>query len=464
MRRILAITSIALHAAIRSRIVLLLMVPLLFGIIGIPLLVKSDGTVAGYVQILLSYSLGFALAILSITTLWSGCAAISSEIDEKQMHMVLSKPVSRMQVWLGKWLAMLVLNGVLLTVTGISVYSILMWRSGAHVQTDEDRFQLDEELLVARRQLTINNDYSQDAPATLERLAKENPLIVQRMQALAGLPPGPPDVTSPALLEQMEYQMLVMDGQVDHGQMRTWMFKLDPKPQKDAPVFLHYSFQSSAFSKRNFNGVWHFGSSGDVPPVSQAINHKSRIDQSVTVPAEAIGEDGTLIVGYLNNHQDGPMANTNEIPTIKFAYDDNFNLEVRYRAGSFLVNFVKAMFMMFCQLAFLAAVGVTMGSLFSLPVATFASSFLLIVQGFSGLLNDFSSQGALPFFRPVYRVLGFLLQPLQGANVFEMLAGGLQISTGYTLLTFFWKIVVYGGFFFLIGSYLFRRREIGLPT
>ena len=119
MRRIWAIVAIALRSAIRSRIVLLLMVPLLFAAIGIPMLVKGDQTVAAIVQVMLSYSLGFALAVLSITTLWSGCAAVSAEIEEKQIHLLVTKPVGKLQIWLGKWIALLILNAVLLSLIHI---------------------------------------------------------------------------------------------------------------------------------------------------------------------------------------------------------------------------------------------------------------------------------------------------------------------------------------------------------
>ena len=101
MNRILAIAGIAIRNAVRSRVVIILLGILLLVIIGLPLTVKGDGTIAGQVRILLSYTLGFVSFILSLATLWAGCAAVSLEIQEKQIHLVVTKPVRRVQIWLG---------------------------------------------------------------------------------------------------------------------------------------------------------------------------------------------------------------------------------------------------------------------------------------------------------------------------------------------------------------------------
>ena len=47
---------------------------------GLPLTVKGDGTIEGQVQIVIGYTLGLASVLLSMSTLWAGCAAVSAEI------------------------------------------------------------------------------------------------------------------------------------------------------------------------------------------------------------------------------------------------------------------------------------------------------------------------------------------------------------------------------------------------
>src|SRR5436190_16992898 len=119
MSKVLAIAGIAIRNAIRSRVVVVLLGLLLVAIVALPLTIKGDGTIAGTVQVLLRYTLGAVTIILSIATLWAGCAAISMEVQEHQVHLVVTKPVYRAQLWLGKWLGLFILNTVLLTLAGV---------------------------------------------------------------------------------------------------------------------------------------------------------------------------------------------------------------------------------------------------------------------------------------------------------------------------------------------------------
>ena len=151
MKKIMAIALISVRTAIRSRIVLCLIALLLMVIIGLPLTIKGDGTLGGRIQILLTYTLGVVMFILSMTTLWAGCAAISQEIAERQIHLIVAKPVGRLQIWIGKWLGLLLLNAALLLASGVTVYGLLRWNTRDDVLTVEERQELSEDILVARR-------------------------------------------------------------------------------------------------------------------------------------------------------------------------------------------------------------------------------------------------------------------------------------------------------------------------
>ena len=118
MRRIIAIALIAARSAVRSRLFLLLMLILLVTVIGLPLSIKGDGTVAGRIGLVVYYTLALSAVVLGAATLWTSCAAVSLEIEEKQIHLVMTKPVRGYQVWLGKWLGLVAMNTVLLLVVG----------------------------------------------------------------------------------------------------------------------------------------------------------------------------------------------------------------------------------------------------------------------------------------------------------------------------------------------------------
>src|SRR5206468_2003103 len=148
MQRLFAITRLTWKAAIRFRLFLVVAVLLLGAVIGLPLLIKDDGTARGFTQILLTYTLSAITALLGLSTLWLACGTLARDIEECQMQVVAVKPIARWQIWLGKWLGIMSLNAALLALSGASVYALLQWR--ATKLPEDQRKILYNEVLVAR--------------------------------------------------------------------------------------------------------------------------------------------------------------------------------------------------------------------------------------------------------------------------------------------------------------------------
>src|SRR5467141_1834691 len=129
MQRLLAIAWLTWKAAFRFRLFLVLVVLLLAAVVGLPLLLKDDGTARGFTQILLTYTLSTIAALLGLSTLWLACGTLARDIEECQMQVVAVKPIARWQIWLGKWLGLLLLNAALLAISGAGVYGLLQWRA-----------------------------------------------------------------------------------------------------------------------------------------------------------------------------------------------------------------------------------------------------------------------------------------------------------------------------------------------
>src|SRR5437762_10773024 len=110
MKRLLAIAKLTLKAAFRYRLVQTLTVLLLGAVIGLPLVIKHDGTARGFTQILLTYTLGAIVTLLGFATLWLACGTLARDIEECQMQLVAVKPIARWQIWLGKWAGITLLN------------------------------------------------------------------------------------------------------------------------------------------------------------------------------------------------------------------------------------------------------------------------------------------------------------------------------------------------------------------
>src|SRR6516162_10103470 len=127
MQRLFAIVTLTWKAAFRFKLFLVVAVLLLASVVGLPLLIKDDGTARGFTQILLTYTLSTVTGLLGLSTLWLACGTLARDIEECQLQMVAVKPVARWQIWLGKWLGLVTLNAALLAISGGSVFALLMW-------------------------------------------------------------------------------------------------------------------------------------------------------------------------------------------------------------------------------------------------------------------------------------------------------------------------------------------------
>src|SRR5450759_3450265 len=148
MQRILAIAWLTWKAAFRFKLFLVIAALLLAAVVGLPLLIKDDGTARGFTQIILTYTLSAITGLLGLSTLWLACGTLARDIEECQIQVVATKPIARWQIWLGKWLGIVTLNAALLAISGACVYGTLQWRA-AKLPADVQK-TLHEQILVAR--------------------------------------------------------------------------------------------------------------------------------------------------------------------------------------------------------------------------------------------------------------------------------------------------------------------------
>src|SRR5438093_193179 len=178
MRPLLAIATLTWKAAFRFRLFWVLTALLLGSVVVLPLLLKDAGTARGFTQILLTYTLSVITTLLGFTTLWLACGTLARDVEECQMQMVAVKPIARWQIWLGKWLGLMLLNASLLALAGFSVYALLHWRAGK--LPAEQQTILKNEFFVARASL-------KEPPLDLEQAVQK--VFQQRIKETA-VPPA----------------------------------------------------------------------------------------------------------------------------------------------------------------------------------------------------------------------------------------------------------------------------------
>ena len=121
IRRVAAHFVIGLRAPWRSRLVAALLVLLAATVLVLPAHLHSDGTPAGELRMLLTWTLGPAMAVLAAASLWAGCAAISPEVWDKRYASAAVTPARPFEAWLGRWLGIVAIDAALLAAVLLGV-------------------------------------------------------------------------------------------------------------------------------------------------------------------------------------------------------------------------------------------------------------------------------------------------------------------------------------------------------
>jgi hypothetical protein len=453
MQALLAIAWLTWKAALRFRLFLVVAVLLLGAVVGLPLLIKDDGTARGFTQIVLTYTLSTITALLGLSTLWLACGTLARDIEDCTLQVVAIKPIARWQIWLGKWLGIMSLNAALLGLSGASVYGLLQWRA-TRLPAAEQKI-LREEVLVARGSAKPAS-FDKEIQAETDRVLRE------RLQKNPDIKANIGDARKQILEEvKAEYQVVLP------GYGHRW--KVDLGGAKDIapgqPIHLRIKFNSADRTPSGtFDGLLRVG----VPrqtPLWQTEVASLAPDTFHEFEAPAYYDDkGVLTVGFVN---------VNNIALL-FPLEDG--LEVLYRQGGFGLNFVRGMGIIFCWMALMATLGLAAASFLSFPVAAFLSLSVLGLALSSGTISNAVSEGTLMGYNaetgrsghsvvdyaaiPVFRAVLGLINLAKNFSPIDSLSTGRSVTWGELAQAFGQIVLLLGGSIGLAGIIIFSRREL----
>ncbi|HWX18888.1 MAG TPA: ABC transporter permease subunit [Candidatus Binatia bacterium] len=454
MQQLLAITWLTWKAALRFRLFLVVAVLLLVSVIGLPLLIKDDGTARGFTQILLTYTLSTISVLLGLSTLWLACGLLAREIEDCQMQMVVVKPVARWQIWLGKWLGIMSLNAALLALSGASLYALLQWRA-TRLPADQQRI-LRNEVLVARGSVR---------PASLDKeIDEQTELRLQKR--LQQFPVDRSDV--PEVRKNIREQVKAEVQLVDPGVAHIWQIDLGLRRHflRGQPLHLRIKFNSSDKNPTGtFLGLWQLG----VPRQtklwrSEVMSLAPDTFHEFQIPPDLFDENGVLTIWFLNYNE----------TTLLFALEDG--IEVLYPEGGFALNFVRGLGIIFCWMALLAALGLASASFLSFPVAAFFSLGMLAIVLSSGTMANAVSEGTIAGYDsekstkgwspadlvviPAFKAILKVVSLAKDFSPVDALSSGRSITWSQLGQAFAQIVLLLGGAFGLFGIIGFTRREL----
>jgi ABC-type transport system involved in multi-copper enzyme maturation permease subunit len=457
MSRILAVASNTVKQVLRMKIAVVFVLVLM---VVLPLMAYSatgDGTIKGRLQTFISYGLSLVGLLLSVLTIFAVAHSATSDVVQRQVYMVLTKPIRRHEFLLGKFLGVLFVDLSLLVGLSAVIYGITVYAPRFMGATEEERTQLANEFFTARKGLLPKEtDVSEEVEQTYQKLVKNRELD----QYFEG-------VSKKTIIARLTQQKKLEKRAVAVGRDMVWEFDNVRLVDPEGSLFIKFKYDVSVNPPDSqVYGRWMVGDlrqlQDNVPATTPIYRPPTRKDTIRTmrefeVPGQVLAKDGYLAVAFLND----PANST----VVLFPVENGF--EVLYKADTFTANFVRAVLLILMKLVFLAALAIFAGSFLSFPVAV----LLCLVVFLTGMVSSFVLESFTYLGSQISTVysytLALMVQVLPQFDVINptgMLVAGRLIP---------WSMVAWSGVVVIgakallllsLGLWIFKNREIAKTT
>lgn len=460
-RPVWAIAHGVVKEAVRLRISVAFIVVLVILLPLIPVWIDETAPLRYQLQTYLSRSISFTFVLLACMTLVLGVASVSFEIRDRQIWQVMTKPVSRLQYLLGKWIGLGVLNAVGMATASIAIFLAVEQMKTRPPQDAVDELAVRTEVLTARAGVmpvydvldssqlreTVNTVIDDDAELRGQIERKEVSEIQTRAR-IAG---------------ELRNEFSMIQRRVAPGNARTLEFKgLSRTLKEGTDLRMRYLFHCGASDTHEVHPLlFVFPKTGEFIDVQ----YVATVGAFLRIPSSLVEDDGSLRIQLVNGAFDD--ATSSVIPatyTVNWDIDD---LEVLYTVSSFEANFLRAMLVDWVKLSFLGVLAVVTGAFLSFPVACLLSFSIFIggsIAPFLGMsLNQYSPTNVVEVVIAwIASMVHILLQRFGAVQPSQMLVEGRVVPWSEVGLEFFWLLIVWAGLALVIGFLAFRRKELAI--
>jgi hypothetical protein len=452
MYSIWAVATNTIKQALRLKIAAAFIVLLLVLLPLIGFTATGDGTVKGRLQTFVSYGLSLTNLLLCLLTVILSVYSLTSDIQQRQIYTVITKPIRRFQLLVGKLLGVILLDVVLLVLFAGIIYAITIYTPSFVDTTDDDRVALDNEFFTARASLIpAEVDVTKDVINLYKELDKN--------AQLEGIFPG---LSREEIIGQLTTQKKLESRAAAVGQEILWEFHNVRPEEPNQSLFIRFKYDvsvnppDSQVYSQWFVGDYRqvkYGQKIETRIYSFERKDPIRTSREIEVPADAVAQDGYLAVGFVNV----PLNNT----VVIFPLEDG--LELLYKADTFTANFLRAALLILCRLIFLACLGILAASFLSFPVAILFCLVFFLTANFGGFViesldyvgGNLSSVYAYTL-KPILRVL----PQFDESNPSKFLVPGRLLSWSLVGRTMGYMVCIKALLLLLLGLLIFSYREI----
>ncbi len=416
--KLLAIAINTIRHVVRMKLALVFVLFLVVVLASVPFTLKSDGTQKGKVQITLAYSLGLLNIVLSVLTLFLSTSTFCSDIRNKVMFTIDTKPVKRWEILAGKWLGVMIVNTALLLCLGGAIYGAVMYLGRPLEGRDGEHPELMRDVLTARVEIV---------PAVSRKTGRTASVVPFRHE-------------------------------------KEWVFENIGCSDSEKVITLKFRYYTSGSSDEKISGLW-TARSEDRGFYEHVTSLPAKSFHEFRIPASVVSPDGRLKISFLNVSAPGV--------SVIFPGED---VTILYRAGNFGGNFFRALLLVLLRLAFIAAVALGASTFLTFPVAALFSIFVLImslsVSSFSVLIqgsplpeSGSSRETVVPAAALARKVAAAALKVLPDLRAYDpvpYLAGGVLIRWRRVIEGLIWVVLLRSGVTGCLAYVIFNRRELAI--
>jgi hypothetical protein len=377
MHSIRAVAINTIKQALRMKVAVVFTILLLVLLPVLGFTATGDETLKGRLQTFISYALSLTSFLLCLLTIIVSIYTVSSDIEQRQIFTVITKPIRRYQVILGKLFGVIVLDVVLLCLFSAIIYTITIYTPKFTKPSEEEIVEANNGFFTARASLNV----------PVEDVTQE---VTDRYKELQSKGELPANVSRDEIISQLTQQAQLARRATTAGGALLWEFK-NVKPMSKS-LFIKFKYDVPVNPPDSqVLGEWYvgdynffrYGTQSKTRPYDEVHKNSVRDFHEIEVPADVIPEDGHLAVAFRNDPR-------NRVAII-FPPD---GLEVLYKADSFTNNFLRVVLLILLRLIFLACLGTLAASFLSFPVAILFCFVFFFTASFSGfVLESFTYLG-----------------------------------------------------------------------
>ncbi len=454
MGSIWAVAVNTIKQALRMKIAMVFIVLLVILLPLMALTSTGDGTAMGKLQTFMSYGLSLTSMLLSLLTIFITTYTLSSDLDQRQVFTVLTKPLRRWQYLLGKMLGVVVINIILLSWAAGGIYYYLKAAPGYWNLSQNQVDLLDDQLFTARTTLTPKVETID--PCTVEERYQQLQTFGQLDEFFER------DYSKAAIKKQIRAMILLETRAAAQGQEIAWSFDNLPQFDPNDRLFVRFKYELSITGGDvEVASRWLVGDlrqmRSDQPATTPVYPHERkdppRTPREFPFPGAVIAQDGHLEVAFLN------------MPTNRFSviFPLEEGLMLSYQTDNFGWNYFRGILLILFRLIFLSCLGVFASTFLSFPVAIllslvvyFTSTVSLFIQESFGYL----SQGVGAVYDSTVGLMVKALPQFDAYNPSQLLVKAEYIGWPLIAKVLLIMIGIKAALLVVIGLWVFSKREL----